>query len=318
MPIYKINKKKDGQQGYRVRVSVQGADGKYRQVEKTIYGKNAAQLAEQELLREYKQEQKAPTSRMTVEELFNQYSEYHATETRRSTHETSMKRLRQWVLPYFKNKRLDKLTQKDFAGWKVKISNEDLLLSTKQNIFKTFSAMLNFAVKTELIPKNGLSALGNFKDSNALENPDEPLRYYTAEQFEKFIAVAKADCKTVKDWNFYTFFCVAFFTGARKGEIHALRWSDVEGNILHIRLSITQKLKTGDKGDIETIPKNKSSIRDLQLPAPLITVLNEHKQRQKEAAGDLFSENYRICGNGETPLRDTSIDKRNRKYAKAA
>ena len=43
MPIYKINKKKDGQQGYRVRVSVQGADGKYRQIEKTIYGKGAAQ-----------------------------------------------------------------------------------------------------------------------------------------------------------------------------------------------------------------------------------------------------------------------------------
>lgn len=315
MPIYKIDKKKNDLQGYRVRISYMDTNGKHQQVERTVYGKGQAQLVEQQLILEYRQEKNVPSSRMTVEELFNMYSEYHAAETRRSTHETAMKRLRLWVLPYFKNKRLDKLTQRDFANWKVKISNENLLLSTKQNIFKTFSAMMNFAVKTELVPKNGLKSLGNFKDSNALESPSETLRYYTASQFEQFISVAKADCKTVNDWNFYTFFSIAFFTGARKGEIHALRWSDIEGNILHIRRSITQKLKTGD---LESAPKNKSSIRDLQLPAPLITVLNEHKQRQKEAAKDLFSEDFRICGNGETPLRDTSVDKRNRKYAEAA
>lgn len=315
MPIYKIDKKRGTLQGYRVRVSVQDANGKYIQPEKTVYGYSAALQAEQELLIEYGQEQKVSTSRMTFEELFNMYSEYHSAEVRASTHETAMKRLRLWVLPYFKNKRLDKLKQQDFTSWKVKISNEDLELSTKQNIYKTFSAMMNFAVKAELVPKNGLKALGNFKDNTALENPVEEIRYYTTAQFEKFISVVKADCKTIMDWNYYTFFCVAFFTGARKGEIHALRWSDVDGNILHIRRSITQKLKTGD---LETIPKNKSSIRDLQIPAPLMTVLNEHKQRQKEAAGDLFNESYRICGDGETPLRDTSIDKRNRKYAEAA
>lgn len=68
---------------------------------------------------------------------------------------------------------------------------------------------------------------------------------------------------------------------------------------------------------METAPKNKSSVRDLQLPVPLIKVLNEHKQRQQEVAQNLFSENFRICG-GQRPLRDTSIDKRNRKYAEAA
>ena len=68
---------------------------------------------------------------------------------------------------------------------------------------------------------------------------------------------------------------------------------------------------------METAPKNKSSIRDLQLPDPLIAVLNEHKQRQQRVAQHLFSKDCLICGCNR-PLRDTSIAKRNRKYAKAA
>ena len=269
---------------------------------------------ERQLEAEYKDKKTAAPSRMTIKELYDKYSEYHATEARRSSHEAVMKRLRLWVLPYFGDKRIDKITQSDLAGWKVALNAKKLALASKQNVYCTFVAMLNYAVRTELIPKNGLSALGNFKDNDALEKPAEPLRYYTASQFEEFIAVAKSDCKTINDWGYYIFFCIAFFTGARKGEIHALRWSDIDGNILHIRRSITQKL---GGGDVETAPKNQSSVRDLQLPVPLIKVLNEHKQRQQEVAQNLFSENFRICGE-QRPLRDTSIDKRNRKYAEAA
>lgn len=36
---------------------------------------------------------------MTVSELFKQYAEYHAIDTKRSSHETAMKRLRLWVIP---------------------------------------------------------------------------------------------------------------------------------------------------------------------------------------------------------------------------
>ena len=49
----------------------------------------------------------------------------------------------------------------------------------------------------------------------------------------------------------------------RKGEINALKWSDIDGDIIHVRRSIAQKVKGPD---IETPPKNKSSYRDLQMP----------------------------------------------------
>lgn len=164
------------------------------------------------------------------------------------------------------------------------------------------------------IPKNPLTLLWNFKDaSGTVEKSDEPLRYYTSEQFLKYIAVADKSAKTVIDWGYYIFFCIAFYTGARKGEIHALKWSDIDGDILHIRRSITQKLPGGDS---ESLPKTKSSIRDLQMPELLIKVLNEHKERQR-AVSSLFTEDFRICG-GERPLRDTSIENKNSKFAEEA
>lgn len=102
------------------------------------------------------------------------------------------------------------------------------------------------------------------------------------------------------------------YTGARKGEINALKWSDIDGNVLHIRRSLTQKLR-GE--DVETSPKNRSSYRDLQIPAPLMIVLSE--QRKLQAADSRFTEDFRVCG-GVRALRDASIELRNTAYSKAA
>ena len=298
---------------YRVIHNYTDTSGKHKKVERLVWGKAEAQLREQELKNEYG-DKHIKYSRMTVSELIKQYEEYHAIDTKATSHDTVKRQLRLWVEPYFGDKRLDKLTQRDFADWKVKINSEKLALRSKQNVYRIFVAMLNYAVKLELIPKNNLSVLGNFKGNSATTKPDEKLHYYTASQFEQFIAQAKTNCKYIMDWGFYVFFCIAFFTGARKGEINALRWSDIDGKILRIRRSVNQKLKSGD---LEDTPKTKSSIRDLQLPEPLIAVLNEHKKRCKEAARDFFSEDDYICG-CDKPLRDTTIDKRNRAFAEAA
>ncbi len=83
---------------------------------------------------------------------------------------------------------------------------------------------------------------------------------------------------TITEWGYLCFFSIAFYTGARKGEINALKWSDITGNTLNIRRSISQKIK----GKItETPPKNKSSYRSLQIPLPLLKILDEHKKRQQ-------------------------------------
>lgn len=309
MPINKTNVKKDGKQQYRVRVNYTDANGKPCQIERTVYGLAEANAMEQRLISEYK-EKRTVSCKMTVQQLYDEYMKYHENETRASSNNSTANKLQMRVLPYLGNCRLDKLTQQVLANWKIEIGKQDIALRTKKNAYTSLSALLNYAVKMNYITKNPLTVLGNFKDTNTFEKPAKDFDYYTSEQFVKYIAACENNCQTVIDWGYYVFFNIAFFTGARKGEINALKWSDIDGNIMHIRRSIAQKTK-GE--DIETPPKNKSSIRDLQMPTQLIEILNEHKERQR-AASRLFSDDYRICG-GERPLRDTSIDKHNRKFA---
>ena len=314
MPIIldKRVKKKDGVSRYRVIHNYTDANGKRVKIERLVWGRAEAQDVERQLKNEYSNKQ-AAVSRMRIEELFEKFKEYHVNETRQSTHRVTMQQLNTHVLPTMKDCRLDKLSKDKLMEWKNSISAKNLSIVTKKNIYQAFNSMLNFAVKMDYIPKNPLSALGTFKDSNRFDKPIEKLRYYTSEQFIKYIAVAKNSAETVIDWGYYVFFCIAFFTGARKGEINALKWSDIEGDILHITRSITQKIK-GD--DVETPPKNPSSVRDIQIPQPLLEVLDEHKKLQQSAT-HIFTDDFRVCG-GERPLRDTTIDKRNRLFAKQA
>lgn len=146
------------------------------------------------------------------------------------------------------------------------------------------------------------------------------MSFYTPEEFKKYIEVAKKQAlkkqkkeKNLYEWNFYVFFNIAYYTGLRKGEIHALRWNDINNDYLSVKHSITQKLK--NRCDVETPPKNKSSIRTLQIPLPLIKILKEHKKRQMQLQN--FSEDSRILGDGKC-LRDTTIQKRNMLYSSLA
>lgn len=290
MPINKTGVKKNGLQQYRVRVNYTDAAGKARQIERTAYGLAEANALEQSLIAEYK-DKKQTVSRMTVQQLYDEYEVYHSHETRKTSHDSTMRNLRYRVMPTMAGYRLDRLSQPVLAKWKNDIAaNEKLSITTKQNAYAAFTAMLNYAVKMEYLVRNPLSALGNFKAPDTIEKPADKLHYYTSEQFRAYISEAKKNARTVTDWAFYVFFCIAFYTGARKGEINALKWSDIDGNVLHIRRSISQKLKGGD---VEGPPKNKSSYRDLQIPAPLMKILDEHRLRQQESSR-LFSEDYRV------------------------
>ncbi len=308
MPIYKMDGSKDGKQRYRVRVNYTDTAGRYHQVERTAYGRNEAQLLELKLLQDIKE---SPPQSMTVRELYDEYMAAKKAEVRATTYDKNRRNLERYILPRFGKMRLDKLSVAVLQKWKTEVGASDLKIRTKQNIFKEFSTLLNYAVRLQYIQRNPLDSVGNFKDAY-FKTQDEKLHYYTAAQFKAFITAAAKHTDTMTDRGYYVFFNIAFYTGMRKGEINALRWSDIDGDIIHVRRSVTQKLR-GD--DVETPPKNKSSVRDLQMPEPLIKVLAEHKEYQRSDPG--FSEDYKVCG-GVQCLRDSSIARRNEEYAKEA
>lgn len=312
MPIYKVNGvRKDGQQKYRVRVNYTTNTGETKQLTRIAYGSNEAKEKELELLRFVKSATNASGSK-TFRELYEEYIRQKQHYVRESTLEKEKHIIARHILPFFGDMRLNKLTLQVLQRWKNEIEEKGLSLPMRQNIFQPLNSILRYAVNMEYLATNPLTKLGRFRDAYA-EKPE--MDYYTPEEWKKFKVAAKTAAETegFYEWNFFVFFCIAFYAGLRKGEIHALKWSDIDGDILKVRRSINQKLKGGDR---ETPPKNRTSIRDLQIPTPLMKILQEHKQRYADNV-DRFNDEWRICG-GTAPLRDSSVSNRNIKYSAAA
>lgn len=311
---------KDGKQKYRVRINYQDSMGINRQIDRVTYGNVEAKELERQL--NYNIKQSIPAKRITVKQLYEEYLKSKKHELREQSIRSIVTYLDNHVIPELGNLRLDKLTTPTLKKWKDVINEKTvknkgvkkLSIKTKQHIYKEFITMLNYAVQMDYIDKNPLKKIGNFKSSITLESEKE-MDYYTPDEFKLYIK-ATYDCaknsSTNHEWDYYVFFNIAYYTGLRKGEIHALKWSDIEGDYLHVTRSIAQKLKGDDR---ETPPKNKSSIRTIQIPTPLKEILKAHKERYKQLEG--FNNDYRICG-GMTSLRDSTLDKHNKKYAELA
>lgn len=319
MPIYKMDGAKYGKTKYRVRINYVDAFGKNKQIDRVTYGMAEAKELERQLSIEIKEA--SPIKSITIENLFNEYIRIKQHEVRESSLNKTSSILTLHILPFLGDVKLKNINMKVLQAWKndmeekqisTKSGLKNLGIRTKQNAYGELRALLNYAVKMEYITQNPLLKIGNFRDVNTIK---DEMQYYTPDEFRQYINAARFCAEkspTNADWDYYVFFCIAFYTGLRKGEIHALKWSDISGEYLSVKRSITQKLKGQDR---ETPPKNKSSIRTIQMPKPLIDTLNAHKERYKSLKG--FNDDFRICG-GTRPLRDTSVENANIKFAKLA
>jgi len=109
-------------------------------------------------------------------------------------------------------------------------------------------------------------------------------------------------------WCLPTFLEVSAATGARRGEILALRWSDLRDGCAMVARSLTQ---TEDRLEFKE-PKAPDSVRPISLPESTLTALELHRQKQAAFRAQ-FGPDYRadldlIFANPDgTPLKPDSI-----------
>jgi integrase len=256
-------------------------------------------------------------TRMTFSDLVDEYLQAKRNDLRETTLDKKRRIFASTITPLLGKIRVDKLSPLQIQKWKDSIPSR-LNVSTKQNYFKELRAVLRFAVLRGYIDRSPIERVENFRDTEFQSKPLSRVRYYTAEEFAAFIDVARQEAETKNTamaWGIYVFFNVAFWSGLRKGEIHALRWSDLDDSLktIHVRRSLAQKLKGEDR---ETAPKTRSSVRDVGCPSCLVQILDEHQRRLKVFG--LYRKNFRVCGVETDALRDTTIEKANTRFAEAA
>ncbi len=90
--------------------------------------------------------------------------------------------------------------------------------------------------------------------------------FLNIEELRQFTETAKQT-----DPDYYPLFLTACLTGMRRGELLALKWSDINWAIsqIHVRRSLVL-------GEIET-PKSKAAVRAVIVPPILISVLKKHQ-----------------------------------------
>lgn len=118
-------------------------------------------------------------------------------------------------------------------------------------------------------------------DSNPLVDVKKPRprrREYitwTVEEMNHMLNVTK-----LEDTRMYTLFSLVLKTGLRRGEVLALKWSDID--LEELELSVERSLVYDKDGFRFSTPKTESSIRKIKLGESLIGDLNNWKSKQNE------------------------------------
>ncbi|MBE6813382.1 MAG: hypothetical protein E7523_10955, partial [Ruminococcaceae bacterium] len=143
---------------------------------------------------------------------------------------------------------------------------------TVSNTRSVLSAVLNDAVNDGFIPVNPVekSKMPVFEDAIK-----EDMKVYGAEEANRLLLYAKEQGS-----HAYPFLMLIFHTGMRKGEAHALLWSDID---LKNKVICINKSRSGTNAKVAkktTTPKTKKAVRRIPISEPLLEALQEEKDRQ--------------------------------------
>lgn len=144
---------------------------------------------------------------------------------------------------------------------------QELGYHSMYNLYKVVNVMFNQAIRWEIMDKNP-----NLK-ANKPKREHKEKRFYDINQVKKLLDVL--DNESVK---YKTLIQLALDSGARRSEICALRWSDI--NMETHMMSITKSLKVVEGVIDEKTTKTESSKREIMLSEFTIKQLEAYREWQ--------------------------------------
>lgn len=288
---------KDEKRGtWTVRIKVNGKSTMRR----GFKTKKEAKTAESIMLKERDQETLA--MRLPFNELYELYRTYAKNNLRSSTFKGTFYKLDMHVYPYFKDVRdVNKITLHAIEKWKSMDVFDQYSTSYLNSIYSKFNAMMNYGMKYHGVAKNPVAKSGNFK------RPDEikkEMDIFTLEEFKLFISMFDND-EILK-----LLFMFLFWTGVRRGEAQALKWTDFSKGFKEVKI-----FKSYDSFGKVTPVKNSSSNRTVTIPKQLREELEHFHSLAMQIDG--FRDSSFVFGT-VTPISRTAITNRKNKACKMA
>jgi integrase len=227
-----------------------------------------------EMLRELEQGTLATgPQRKLGEYLVDWIDNVHKDKLRISTY-VKYKKLINYIVAELGNVWLEKLAPEQVRrfytkmGKKKEVGGNGLSSKTVHEIHGVLHLALKNAVRWSYVSKNVCDLV---ESPRIVSREPTPL---TLEQAQAFL-------KSVGEHRLEVLLTVAVVTGMRRGELLALRWSNIDFD--HRKLLVVHTVDYIPKyGYVETEPKTKTGKRSISLPVILVDVLKDHRKKLLE------------------------------------
>lgn len=268
------------------------SNGKRNQLNEMFYGKKSdAKLRESELKNKVKKGIITNNNDLTFKDFINKYRKEYMSNLAPKTIEGNEYLIVRIIekLGHLKLKDIKPLHLVEFYNYlrairKPKVLSENTVL----HYYVLINRMLVIAIKWGLLEANPNSNIDRPKITK------KEIQIYNKDMTFKLI-----DALENENLKYKSLILLAIDSGARRGELTGLEWSDIDfvKNTIHIN-KVTQSVK----GEIikKNYPKNKTSVRTINISEETMNILNLYKEEQnkeKTILGDNWENSNKVFVN---------------------
>ncbi|QOS97926.1 site-specific integrase [Brevibacterium sp. JNUCC-42] len=218
----------------------------------------------------------SPSSKVvTFEDVYQQWFEIHAKTIKRSTQKSIKSLFKNQIIPHF-----GKLHMKDISKHYCQTFINQIATKFKAvSIVKMYvGQVFTFALKMDLIKMNPIEYVVIPKKASnfVYEDDTEDRSYWERNEIKQFISITKEELK----FRDVLLFHMLIYTGARKGEILALQWHDIDFDKKTVSFSKT--LFYDKEGFIFQTPKTACSKRVISIDSKTLDLLRKWRTEVKK------------------------------------
>lgn len=277
---------------YKIYTSINPETGKRSRITKR--GFKTMKEAKSEAIRE---EQKfldglfQESSDMTFYDVYTLWIEQQKNITKKSTQYFVQCKFKKQILPFFRNIKIQKITRKmcqDFVN-QIEIKSKNEIKMYVNQVFK-------FALKQDILKKNPMEfvIVPKLESEFIHQVTEEQKNFMDKNQVTEFLSILRDNCMQKE----CTLFHLLLYTGARKGEVLALQWKDIDFTAKTIKFEKT--LYFENKQHILQTTKTTGSNRIINIDDGTVELLIEWKEQSLDV---LNEESFVFKKNDGTPLR---------------
>ncbi len=234
---------------------------------KVVYGRTQAEVLEKiEKVKRQVSDGTFSETKQTLGGYLDQYLENKSHQVKAITIDTYERLLRLHISPHLGQSQLSKIKAQDIRSMMYSVADNTGTRTANACRTLIYSA-LEQAVKDGLLARNICAVV------DKLKHEMKSMNLWTLEEANRFLDVAK-------DHRLFAAFYLAMSTGMRRGELLALRWADIEGEVINVERSLNWV-----KGQATfTTPKTVQSQRRVSVASDVIDILEKHRNLQNSEA----------------------------------